>query len=469
MIDIILNEWKGLRRSRLLSYLFLFFAASLVLVAWLGIAQNQHQRAEQQKAHAHVRAQWDNMGPSNPHGAAHFGSYAFKPVSALHNIDEGVNAVTGNVLRLEGHVQNEPAYSEASQSKPASRFGKLKTSLVLQFLIPLCLIFLAFNSYAQEKQSGRLKLLLLQGSSIRQLLIAKTLSVWIIGLAMLLLALAVQLALNLSSLNADSVTRLGLLFAGYASYFFVLCALAVLLSAQLKQRTASLALMLAVWILWTVFLPRIVGTAVERLHPLPTRAAFQKAMAEDRAKGIDGHNPSGDREKELETQTLAKYGADSLSQLPINFDGLVMQADEDYGNLVWDKHFGDNYTQLQAQKSSYQLSGILNPFASLQSISMGAAGTDIFHHLDFLRQAEDYRRVLIKALNDKHAFGGAKTGDWDWEADAAFFQSIADFDYTTPRISQQLAHYALDLVGLLAWALLGFSLLYFTSNRISPL
>ena len=41
-----------------------------------------------------------------------------------------------------------------------------------------------------------------------------------------------------------------------------------------------------------------------------------------------------------------------------------------------------------------------NPFGSIQSISMGAAETDMFHHLDFLRQAEEYRRVFIKTLND---------------------------------------------------------------------
>ena len=45
----------------------------------------------------------------------------------------------------------------------------------------------------------------------------------------------------------------------------------------------------------------------------------------------------------LKEEYLVKYNVDSLSQLPINFDGIVMQADEEYGNQVWDKHFGNNY------------------------------------------------------------------------------------------------------------------------------
>ena len=45
----------------------------------------------------------------------------------------------------------------------------------------------------------------------------------------------------------------------------------------------------------------------------------------------------------------------SLEELPVNFTGILMQADEEYGNKVWDKHFGDLYTQLQSQKMYYQL------------------------------------------------------------------------------------------------------------------
>ena len=40
----------------------------------------------------------DEMEASNPHSAARSGTYAFKPVSVLNSIDEGINSVTGNVL-----------------------------------------------------------------------------------------------------------------------------------------------------------------------------------------------------------------------------------------------------------------------------------------------------------------------------------------------------------------------------------
>ena len=114
--------------------------------------------------------------PSNPHRAAHFGSYAFKETTILNSIDEGVNSVTGNVLRLEGHKQNDVMFSEASQSLMISKMGKLKPSLLFQFLIPLFLIFLSFNSYSKERESGRLKLILIQGISLKSLIFQKYLA-----------------------------------------------------------------------------------------------------------------------------------------------------------------------------------------------------------------------------------------------------------------------------------------------------
>ena len=149
-----------------------------------------------------------------------------------------------------------------------------------------------------------------------------------------------------------------------------------------------------------------------------------------------------------------KYEVDSLKNLPINFDGIVMQEDEEYGNLVWDKHFGSNYNILRKQKFLYQVSGFLNPFASLQSASMGFCGTDMIHHLHFLRKSEDYRRYLIKTLNDKHAYGGSKTGDWGWTVGSMFFKSVEDFSYNTPKIIGLIIHYVVDLVCLLWWGLI---------------
>ena len=469
IVQLYLNEWKWFLRNSFLRTLAVVFGVSLIAVTWFGLIQNQAQLDAQEQAHEHIRAQWDEMEPSNPHSAAHFGSYAFKQTSVLSSVDEGINGITGNVLRLEGHTQNEMMFSEASQSQVLSKFGKLKPSLLFQYLIPLLLLFLSFDAYPRERRSGRLKLLVNQGVSIFQLVLAKVCCVWTIGLALLVMTLCTQVLCAPSALNPDHWIRLFLLMTGYATYYLVLINITVVVSLWLRSATASMSMMLGIWILWTVFLPKITGSVAEQMVPLPTRVEFQEAMSQDRAEGIDGHNPSDERKKRLEEETLKRYNAQTLEELPINFSGIVMQADEEYGNDVWDKHFGELYRQLENQKNLVQYSGLANPFGAVQSLSMGTAGTDMFHHLDFLRQAEGYRRVFIKTLNDEYAFGGSKTGERGWKADTAFFQSVEDFTYAQPSIRTVLSNYLVDIVVLFIWGLVSFVTLGIVSKRSSVL
>ena len=443
MKNVIINELKGFFRSRLFVLLGVFFSFSLVVTTYLGIIHNKNLIISQQEAKEHVREQWDEMGPSNPHRAAHFGSYAFKETTILNSIDEGVNSVTGNVLRLEGHKQNDVMFSEASQSLMISKLGKLKPSLLFQFLIPLFLIFLSFNSYSKEKESGRLKLILIQGISLKNLIFSKIFSVWIIGFILLFLTVLVQFVFNASELNIDTFIRLILLVLSYSFYYLIIINLSVAVSLLFKNSTSALSLTIVVWFMWSVFFPKIIGNTIETMHPLPTRVEFQDSMSEDRKKGIDGHNPLDKVKKELEESTLAKYNVKSLSDLPINFSGILMQADEEYGNKVWDKHFGDLYNQLQLQKKKYQITGFLNPFSSLQNLSMGLSGTDMYHHLDFLSQGEKYRREFIKILNEKYTLTR--------RADAEFYKSINDFDYQVPLLITFFWKYILDFVALFFW------------------
>ena len=467
MKEIIINEWIGYFRNKLFLYVGVFFCFFLCLVAFLGIIQNNKLNAEQELAHEHIRSQWDEMEASNPHSAAHYGTYAFKPVSVLNSIDEGINSVTGNVLRLEGHRQNDIVFSEASQSLMISKFGKLKPSLIFQFIIPLLLIFFSFNTYMSERNSGRLKLMLVQGASLRKVVFSKVLSIWFIGLFLLLITLFFQLLFNINNLNSDIFIRLFILFLSYSFYYLILINITVLLSVIFKSSTAALSLTVLTWVFWTIFFPTIMGNTTEKLSPLPTRIEFKEAMSEDRSKGIDGHNPRGERRDALEKATLEKYNVDKLEDLPINFSGIVMQEDEEYGNMVWDKHFGDLYSQLEKQKSNYQLSGFINPFASLQNLSMGSSGSDMFHHLDFLTKAETYRRIFIKTLNDEYAFGGSKTGERGWKATNEFFRSVKDFKYELPTFFSLYSKYLIDVIIILFWVFFTTFLLYFFTRKIT--
>ena len=453
MFTIFKNEWKALLRNKLFLFFSVLFILLLIVTTYFGIIQNNQQIQNQKSAQEHMRKQWEEMGPYNAHSAAHFGTYAFKPNSILSNLDEGVNAVTGIVLRLEGHKQNDVAFSEASQSIFVSQFGKFKISLLFQFIIPLLLIFFSFNIYTSEITSGRLKLLIVQGNSFSKIIFAKIMTLLSLAALLFIISILFQLLFNYNQIGWEQIFRLSIFLIAYLLYYLIIISFTVLVSLIFKNNTSALSLTLICWFLWTIFLPKTIGSFTENLTTQPSRFSLQNSMDEDRAKGIDGHNPEDKRIKDLEAKVLEEYNVDSLSQLPINFYGILLQADEEYGNKVWDKHYGKLYSNLIEQKKHYQLSGIINPFASLQSLSMAASGTDLIHHLDFLNKAEIYRRGFIKALNHEYTYGDFKIDGGNLSS-SDFFKSINDFNYIELSIQKNIFKYFTDILFLILWTII---------------
>jgi len=49
------------------------------------------------------------------------------------------------------------------------------------------------------------------------------------------------------------------------------------------------------------------------------------------------------------------------------------------------------------------------------------------------------------------AYGGSKTGEWDWKSDNKFFKSVEDLKYEQPTFSSFLSYYLLDVFSLIIW------------------
>ena len=449
MKSILFNEWKNLLITPGMQIAAFVLMAALGFTAWAGLEEYRVVAQMEGEAKIHLRQQWESMGPSNPHSAAHFGTYVFKKNHALTAFDEGANSYVGRTLYLEGHRQNELVQSDAAQGDVLSRFGKLRPALILQIILPLLLLLFAFQSVRSERDADRLRLLLVQGVSYSKLLYGKLWSLWIPGMGFVLLTLGIQM--GLLGFSGPLVGRALLLAFGYGLFYWIVIALALWLSSKTVKSYTALSWLLGIWIVWVIFYPKVTYSVAGILYPLPDRVEFSASMKEDRSALLEGHNPEEEALKVLEDSVLHAYGVTSKEELPINFDGLLMQADEEFGNQVWDKHFGELYDQMQKQKSLVQWASLPNPFGNLQSLSMGAAGTDNFHQVDFLREAEDYRRVFIRTLNERHAYGGSKTGDWGYKEDQEFFNSIADFQYAEPSFPDLIRQQTPSLILLLVW------------------
>lgn len=463
---IITNEWRNLLRGKVAKLLFLLLLLLSIFALW----QSHHLFVEQhdarKKAQQHMRERFLSQGEVNPHAAAHYGHFVYKPVNTLSIFDQGVNPFTGLSLRLEGHKQNEAMFAPSQQSTSLLRFGQLDLCLILQVLVPLLIIFVCHDTISGLKEQGTLSLLLVQGATIRRLIWAKVLAYWLIWMAYLLLSLAVLLLFSAASVDQDTLLRMILLLAAYGLYFGIVTAVTVYVSALSRSSRYALLPLLFGWLCCAVLLPKAMANISEQRYPLTARLVLDERIKTDNRNGINGHDPRNERTKKFKDSLLKSFGVDSVSQLPVNLDGLTMQADEEYHNKVYDRHLGGIEAQIAKQNRLVAWSAVVNPFAAVQQLSMGIAGTDTYHHFDFTRRAEDYRRHMIRKLNLEQAYGGSRTGDWDWKVKADYWKKFGDMAYAPPTIDRAIRNNLIECCALLFWSAALLILIHFTANRI---
>ncbi|MBL8211830.1 MAG: DUF3526 domain-containing protein [Bryobacterales bacterium] len=418
----------------------------------------QHYRdvaSQHEAARRDTRQQWLKQGEKNPHSAAHYGVYAFKPRMPLSLVDPGVDPYVGVAAWLEAHKQNEFKFKPAQDATALQRLGELTGATVLQLLLPLVIILLTFSAFASERELGTLRQLMSLGVSRSDLAWGKALGISG-ALAMLLLPATVigVAGLALTAENgalAGSTPRLLLLFAGYLAYFAVFLGISLAVSAKASSARVALITLLGFWIFNGLLAPKAVTDLARSIHPTPSTLQFARDIEHDIENGMDGHNPADSRAEALKQELLRKYNVDSVNKLPIDFNGVRMQAGEEYGNQVFDRHYGALWATYDRQRRIHDLASILAPSLAIRSLSMGLAGTDFPQHAHFSQAAEQYRRLINREMNMDLAHHAK--GKPVYMAKESLWQKIPDFHYEAPGLGWVVRNHTLSLVLLTVWCL----------------
>ncbi len=470
MRQIIIHFMRNAWRNQYLKIFACIMSVAFVISAVNNVLVLKVQFRQYDAARNELRNAWIGQGPKNPHSSGHYGHYVFRPAYATHALDNGIAQFTGSVLRLEAHMQHLPQFSPAEGRTESSRLGSLSFSWLMLVIMPLFIILLGHDAISNEREKGNLRLHAAQGLDMRKLLWGKVLGILILASSMALAGLIIQLGFQ-SALNASGSTGQDLLHTlvwGILClvYFFIIAAVSVTGSTWSRSSMSSLLLQVSVWVVMLIIMPRITAAMGSRLHPFEQRSFFNNTLRQDREKGIDGHNPMDERNEKFKDSLLRHYKVKTLEELPVNADGLAMQADEEYANLVYDKHFNRIRETMTRQNNISAYASLLDPYLAVRNLSMSITQADYHHQLRFLKEAENYRRYLIGALNEKMAYGGSKTGEWDWTTDADFWSSVNDFRQSRPDLMWALRNNHVELICISAWVMLSAGLLFVTAAKM---
>ncbi len=423
--------------------------------------------SERRIAQAIIEAQWQGQGEKNPHSAAHYGLYAFRPALPLGFFDPGVLPYEGVSVWLEAHKRNFASGRPADDMTPLARFGELSLAFVFQALVPLALILVGYSAFSAERESGTLRLVLSSGITPMQLFVGKFLG---LGAAfVLLLAPLFLLCVGALVWSTGSTWLLpaGVLSVAHLLYAALILCLTLIVSARAASSQNALLIMLAFWSATTFIVPRLSADMGRVLQPTPRAAQFASAIEDDLAAGLDGVAPAA-RIATRRDALLKLYKVGREQDLPINFQGIVFGIQDELSNAVYDKHFAELERDIDKQVAVLEAASLLSPRIALGLLSQEVAGTSLRHQRDFERSAEMFRRRVMDLMNRDIVFN-SRAGSADYRAGPALWRQTGAFEYVPDTLMQSLVRSGASLMVLFLWVVALGMVAIATSRRLRVL
>lgn len=426
------------------TFIFLLFAASALSIQ--RVSAFERERVAAQTVDRNV---WDAQGDRNPHSAAHFSRYAFKPIPAFTAFDPGVTDYAGLAVWMEAHIQNPAAFRRAEDLGDAGRIASLSPAWILQFAAPLFIFLTLYGSIAGEREAGTLRQITASGVRAQSFFAGKLAGA---GASLgLVIIPALILALIAANTGAEAVLPdPALRIAGLALAYFIFLtatgALAIGVSALFSEKRGALLTLAALWTASFVLMPRLAADAALTAYPEPPPSQLEEEL---KAASNAYYKDAEYREAE-DKRILAEYGVQKIEDLPIDYGAFTLQSSEEHANPLFDAYYARLNVLHEKQERVLSTMSAVSPVLALNALSSGLSGTDRIHQTAFVKGAEDHRRKIVKQLNEDLMYNAGEAGH-GYTADEALWRSIEDFTYDPPSFISLWSRYAPSVFTLLVY------------------
>lgn len=421
----------------------------LLLAAIAGGIQHQAQIERQHAAAQEAeRDAWLDKGDMNPHAAAHYGAFVFKPVQPLSAIDPGLDPFLGVFVFLEAHKQQLARHRPIEDAAPTRRLGLLTPATAALILVPLLVVSLTFSSFAGERDQGTLRPLLALGVTRWSLLAGKAMGALLPLIVVLVPATLIATVFLYVNRPADPDAAIGGralgLLAVYLAHALIWTGLGLAVSARARSQSTALVVLLALWFANAFVMPPLAMAIAKTMAPSPSAIEFTAAIEDEKASWPDWDaRVDGVMERFLE-------GEFESSLAPANVEVVALVESEAEETALYERHFASLFTAYSAQTRVYERAALASPSLAARLLSMALAGTDDAHDREFAAAAAAYRGRMLTTLNSELAESG-RLNTFDYVRGRDLWEKIPAFDYDVPGAAWAVSQRLLSAAALTAW------------------
>jgi ABC-2 type transport system permease protein len=267
-MSMLKHEWRLLMRSRLTAVALLLLLVLTALATGAGIAQVRSEAATIARLTAmHDAAASAARDPTHAGDAGYVAYYTFFPTwqspSAASFLATGMRDVSPYVLRVRALALQSQLHDGETLNPDIAVLGRFDLAFVLTYLAPLFVIALLHDLVSDERQSGRLRLLLTMPGPVATL--------WWRRAALRYLALFACIAVPViigSGIQGLSAPALAAVLGVVATYLAFWVGLALIVGSRpWRPATHAIALM-GLWAVLTLVLPGLANLASSRAAPV---------------------------------------------------------------------------------------------------------------------------------------------------------------------------------------------------------
>jgi ABC-2 type transport system permease protein len=435
-------------RFRLASLLLVAILGAAFVTGWSHAATAARVREEARRAERDMQL---GKGAMNPHAAAHYGAFVFKPVAPLSAVDPGITPFVGQSIFLEAHVQDLARYQPADDVSAFRGAGPMTAAMTLQVLVPLLIVIATAPVFAGEREDGTLRQMMSMGTSRVSLALGKALGaampLAIVLVPSTLIGVAALLSNAPAGLSAETAARGLVLVTLYFLSFAMWTAIGLAVSARARSSMSALALLLGLWFAAVFVAPPLAMLAARSAAPSPRSGESVRAIEDARVA-----LPRWDRRVEGVEDRFLNGELEVASGLPTNPEVIALVEAEAGESAVYDGHFGRVFQAFERQAAAFARFGAIVPTLGVQTLSMALSGSDYAHHHHFVGATSAYRRTFLGTLNQELASYGA-LDTFDYTGDRALWQRIPEFTYEGPRVTAIVMSHRATIGALVAWML----------------
>ena len=421
----------------------------LILAAIAGGAQHQSRIARQHAdAQNAERDAWLDKGDMNPHAAAHYGAFVFKPVQPLAAVDPGLDPFLGVFVFLEAHKQQLARHRPIEDAAPTRRLGLLTPATAALVLLPLLVVSLTFSSFAGERDQGTLRPLLALGVSRWSLLAGKAIGALLPLVAVMIPAVAAGAVFLYLDRPADPDAAIGARALGllvvYLAHALVWTGIGLAVSARARSQATALVVLLALWFANAFVMPPVAMAIAKGISPAPSALAFAAGIEREKARW-----PDWDARVDRVMERFLD-GEFESTLAPANVEVVALIESEAEETALYDRQFTDLFSTHEAQTGTYEKLAVVSPTLAARMLSTSLAGTDAAHDREFTAAAARYRSQMLTTLNTELA-GSGRLNTFDYVRGRDLWEKVPPFDYEVPGAGWAVAERAMSAFALAGW------------------